>query len=1171
MLSRRSPAPLFASLLLASVLATAGSARTREVLSPRDMALALEAEAASGAGALLPDPGLEVVLGPVRATIPPDGAGWPQDFLSALDLSPFDPDAGAWRVSTTFDPDTGNVEFRDASGALFWTECPDEPVSFNWIAPFRRPTADPSPDDALHDPARIRLEWLLGPEDQTAAALRISPSAPLRPLSLLPPPGQQADGGGPLRWTAFRPVSNRYETAVAWPATNLQDFSAIDVLCKHRLEDPRWRWIWRHQVSDPSALSAAFPIPENAVPAFLPPDEPLPATTNVVLSPFGVVYTNVIHAATHAAARQHSAFFLAASVRDTDGDGLTDAVETHCLGTDPSLADTDGDTMPDAWETLHGLDPLDPLDAISDADADGLPNVYEFHCGCDPHAPDYADAPRIVAGGSGTNSAPTLAAALAAAPPYGMIEIAPGVRSGPGWTEIDMPETPVLVTTGNGGRSRASRIRHTGSNIAAFFFEGGQTSHTVIQGLTVELAGTGGYQAAFWLGGNLPTEPGPGAAATFKNVRVLLGAATTPRTGWFFRHSAPGAAYFAGCSVDAAGCASAVGVCAVDSPDLVLENCTFTGFPSAEDGRAYAVMTESTDKNTGNARNPVDVLLRNCLFDASFTNALAIAPLTNGVAYRTRMESCLLPSPPEYPATESDGTVFAAVETGPHGHLLPGCPAIGAGRPVLVAAPDIDGEDRGEAPDIGADEWTDGQDADPDGDGLANAAEFILGTDPFLADTDGDGLPDAEETAEGTDPLDPGSFCFSLSGTAAFSAEVPANALLAVVKPDFTAAFAAAPVAGTNAAVDFRHVVVSDCPAPVLALFSDTDGDGLPGAFENAARSALPRGGHERTVEAAFGPVAGDFDGDGLPDAWERARGLSWTNALDALEDPDGDGLANLHEWWHGLEPFVADGSNTVISALVRSVDGRIAGKDPATALPVYVDYLANAATNAFVRNPDCWAAGIDFSCASPWHSGPDPSKMASTLISPRHVIMATHYKPDIGTAIRFLGTDGVLYSRTLVSDVSDTNATDMSVGLLDSPLPATVTPATFLPPDWADYIGNGLNLPVVSFDQEEKLIIHEIASIHDNGAGSELVGKTPGDTMRAAFSELAVPGDSGNPRFLLLENRPLLISTFHKGYGGYGPYFPELLDTIQSLMDELLPGYSVSVADLSAFPTITR
>ncbi len=47
---------------------------------------------------------------------------------------------------------------------------------------------------------------------------------------------------------------------------------------------------------------------------------------------------------------------------------------------------------------------------------------------------------------------------------------------------------------------------------------------------------------------------------------------------------------------------------------------------------------------------------------------------------------------------------------------------------------------------------------DTDGDGLGDAAEAELGTDPFNADTDGDGFSDGDEVKlYGTDPLDAAS------------------------------------------------------------------------------------------------------------------------------------------------------------------------------------------------------------------------------------------------------------------------------------------------------------------------------------------------------------------------------------------------------------------------------
>ena len=47
------------------------------------------------------------------------------------------------------------------------------------------------------------------------------------------------------------------------------------------------------------------------------------------------------------------------------------------------------------------------------------------------------------------------------------------------------------------------------------------------------------------------------------------------------------------------------------------------------------------------------------------------------------------------------------------------------------------------------------EDVDTDGDGLTNAEEVVLGTDPTLADSDEDGMPDAWEVKWGLNPLDP--------------------------------------------------------------------------------------------------------------------------------------------------------------------------------------------------------------------------------------------------------------------------------------------------------------------------------------------------------------------------------------------------------------------------------
>ena len=131
---------------------------------------------------------------------------------------------------------------------------------------------------------------------------------------------------------------------------------------------------------------------------------------------------------------------------------------------------------------------------------------------------------------------------------------------------------------------------------------------------------------------------------------------------------------------------------------------------------------------------------------------------------------------------------------------------------------------------------------DIDGDGLANAQELALGTDPFVADTDGDGLWDA------FDPL---------------------------------------PLDSSNS---------SQANGIVWGAFAmdDADGDGIPNFTD-----ADPYGAGGPAVDP-------DSDGDGIPDLVDPAPGdpynISPTNGFpwmgDALADADGDGVPNFHDWY---------------------------------------------------------------------------------------------------------------------------------------------------------------------------------------------------------------------------------------------------------------------------------
>ena len=86
--------------------------------------------------------------------------------------------------------------------------------------------------------------------------------------------------------------------------------------------------------------------------------------------------------------------------------------------------------------------------------------VLIVHCAVNAVA---KHSPKILAGVEG--GASNLTAALSASVPYSIIEIAPGVHEGAGWTGLHLPAHPVLITSPDGGRSRACTLRDASSQL----------------------------------------------------------------------------------------------------------------------------------------------------------------------------------------------------------------------------------------------------------------------------------------------------------------------------------------------------------------------------------------------------------------------------------------------------------------------------------------------------------------------------------------------------------------------------------------------------------------------------------------------------------------------------------------------------------------------------------
>ena len=162
---------------------------------------------------------------------------------------------------------------------------------------------------------------------------------------------------------------------------------------------------------------------------------------------------------------------------------------------------------------------------------------------------------------------------------------------------------------------------------------------------------------------------------------------------------------------------------------------------------------------------------------------------------------------------------------------------------------------------------TDALDPDTDDDGLTDAEELLTyGANPLLADTDGDDVSDGDEVTAGSDPLD-------ASSMPATPTPIPTPTLEPTLEP------------------------TPETPEPALDATSAPRATPSPTA--DVERDLEPEPEAEPEAEASDAPQD-DLDGDGLSTADEVS--IHGTNV--AVADSDGDGISVGDEVAAGTDPL---------------------------------------------------------------------------------------------------------------------------------------------------------------------------------------------------------------------------------------------------------------------------
>jgi hypothetical protein len=237
----------------------------------------------------------------------------------------------------------------------------------------------------------------------------------------------------------------------------------------------------------------------------------------------------------------------------------------------------------------------------------------------------------------------------------------------------------------------------------------------------------------------------------------------------------------------------------------------------------------------------------------------------------------------------------------------------------------------------------------------------------------------------------------------------------------------------------------------------------------------------------------------------------------------------------------------------------------------------------ATTRNPDFWLKDVDFTCCAA-----NLISYNSTLISPRHLIWSAH-AGTARTAVSFVTNDNQVITRNVVNEIYhpyfQPYFPDIGVSILDADVPDTIKFAKVLPKNWPTYfpitVGDyGLNtvgrVGAIGFTQDRyatardwRYVVRNNITIPNVPNPYSLSFSAPIGALKNSLYQDVRGGDSSSPAFIIINNEPVLLTTWTYGGGGAGTSIAEQADYINAMMTTLGGGYQLTTVDLTIKMTL--